>query len=94
MAQVDPDDDAIDRWVVFRYRFDPALRHRRHVIIAAFDNEAEFLAAADAEGCLVRDEIAHGFADAREHVTGMRYRPGHHERQRQLCAERKMRRNR
>ena len=44
MAQVDPDDDDIDRWVVRRYAHDPLRHERRHQVVAAFDNEGQFMA--------------------------------------------------
>ena len=42
MARVDPDEDSICRWVVWRYRYDPDRRERRNVVVAAFDNAREF----------------------------------------------------
>jgi len=44
VAQVDPDDDDIDRWVVRRYAYDPLRHERRHQVVAAFDNEGQFMA--------------------------------------------------
>jgi hypothetical protein len=41
VAQVDPDDDDIDRWVVRRYAYDPLRHERRHQVVAAFDNDSQ-----------------------------------------------------
>lgn len=42
MAEVDPKDDSISRWALHHYRFDPERRQCRNVVIAAYDNEADF----------------------------------------------------
>jgi len=44
VTEVDPSDDSKTRYIVFHYRFDAARRERRNVQVAAFDDEAEFLA--------------------------------------------------
>ena len=38
VAEVDPDEDTIARWVVAHYRYDADRRERRHVVVAAFDS--------------------------------------------------------
>jgi hypothetical protein len=55
VARVDPDDDTIERFIVRHYRYDPQRRERRHVVVAAFDNEREFQACMDG----VQAEIKH-----------------------------------
>jgi hypothetical protein len=35
--------------VVRHYRYDPDRRQRRHVVVAAFDNESEFMARIQQE---------------------------------------------
>lgn len=77
MARVDPDDDAIRRFIVHHYRYDPQRRERRHVVVAAFDNEPEFLACLER----VRDEIERRKScgepvDPREHASGIVHEPG------------------
>ncbi len=42
MARVDPDDDSIRRFVIYRYAYDPVRRERRHQLVAAYDDVAEF----------------------------------------------------
>jgi hypothetical protein len=49
MAQVDPADDSIKRFIVRHYRYDPERRERRHVVVAAFDNEPEYQVRAPRE---------------------------------------------
>jgi hypothetical protein len=43
VATVDPGDDDIERYVVRHYAHDPERHERRHQVIAAFDNEGEFV---------------------------------------------------
>lgn len=81
MPEVDPDDDSITRWVLHHYRFDPQRRQRRNVVVAAYDNEPEFHAAADALHRRVRSEIDAGTRDPRETVSGVLLEPGHLTRQ-------------
>jgi hypothetical protein len=40
---VDPDDDETERYVVRLYAHDPQRHERRHQVVGAFDNKAEFL---------------------------------------------------
>jgi len=47
VAEVNPDDDSIDRWVLWHYRYDLDRRQRRNVVIAAFDNAEELTRKAD-----------------------------------------------
>jgi hypothetical protein len=43
LARVDPQDDEVLHFIVHHYRYDPEPRERRHVMVAAFDNDEEFL---------------------------------------------------
>jgi hypothetical protein len=81
MAQVDPGDDAISRFIVRHYRYDPQRHERRHVVVAAFDNEHEMWAlmqhiAAEIERR--RDEGED--VDPREHASGSQQEPGYRQR--------------
>ena len=83
MADVRADDDTIQRFVVMHYRYDPDRRERRNVVVAAFDNEAEFQArvtslAADLRTRRESDDPP----DVREHISGVVLEPGHHALQR------------
>ncbi len=82
MAQVDPDDDEIERFVVRRYAYDPARRERRNMIVAAFDNSLEFEAAIHAAAANLRRRRESGEdVDSRERVSGVVLRPGDHRKQ-------------
>ena len=78
MARVDSEDDAVERFIVRHYRYDPQRRERRHVVVAVFDNEPEFLACIER----VRAEIerrreACEPVDPREHASGVVHEPGY-----------------
>ncbi len=77
MGQVDPGDDTIWRWVMHHYRFDPAHNQRRNVVVAAYDNAAEFEEELDRYSNRVRAEISAGTRSDREHVSGMATHPGY-----------------
>lgn len=78
MAEVDPEDDAIERFVVRHYRYDPDRRERRHVVVAAFDNEPEFMARIHQESHALDERRASGGqVDPRGHITGVVLEPGH-----------------
>lgn len=44
VTAVDANDDTLDRFVVWHYRFDAERHERRNVVVAAFDGEGEFIA--------------------------------------------------
>lgn len=78
MAEVDPNDDSIWRWVLHHYRYDSERRERRNVVVAAYSNEAEFDDALATYGRRIHDEITAGYRDRKEHVGGVIWHPGHH----------------
>jgi hypothetical protein len=81
MAEVDPEDDAIDRYVVRHYRFDPERRERRHVLDAAYDNDREMRRHLERIASeLARRRAAGERVDRREHATGSVIRPRDRER--------------
>ena len=77
MPQVDPEDDSIWRFVLHHYRFDPARNQRRNVVVAVYDNQAEFDVAIEKLAQFVRSEIAQGIRDPKESVGGTQLHPGH-----------------
>jgi hypothetical protein len=78
MAQVDPENDNIQRFIVRHYRYDPERRERRHVVVAAFDNEPEFQACMQEVGAEIRRRRENGEnVDRREHASGTIYEPGY-----------------
>lgn len=79
VAQVDPRDDKIERFVVHRYAYDPARHERRHMVTAAFDNSAEFEAAIEAETTELRRRRQSGEdVDPQEQISGTVWEPGYH----------------
>jgi hypothetical protein len=78
MAQVDPEDDSIRRFIVRHYRYDPQRRERRHVVVAAFDNEAEYETRLQEEAAEIRRRRDDGEnLDRAEHASGSIYEPGY-----------------
>jgi hypothetical protein len=78
MARVDPEDDTIRRFIVRHFRYDPARRERRHVVVAVFDNELEFLACAERVRAEIGERRESGErVDPREHASGVVYEPGY-----------------
>lgn len=82
MGQVDPDDDEVDRWVVWHYRYDVARSERRNVVIATFDNVAEFEDRIEAERSRLSHRKSAGEAEATEEITGTHMPAGHQARMR------------
>ena len=78
MPEVDPHDDTTWRWVLHHYRYDPERRERRHLVVAAYDNQREHDAAFERLSRLVEAEVARGVRDPAEHVTGRVWHPGFH----------------
>lgn len=71
MSDVDPQDDSLLRYVVQHYRYDPERHERRHVVVAAFDNEREFHAYMDVLAAQLRHRQEMGESlDRNEHVSG------------------------
>jgi hypothetical protein len=82
VAEVDPDDDTLLRYVVQRYAHDPARHERHHQVVAAFDNETEFNALIGTLARGLQDRRAAGEAiDPQEHITGVVLEPNHKRRQ-------------
>lgn len=78
MAEVDPEDDSIERYVVRHYRYDPQRSERRHVVVATFDNEQEFEACIQRENReLERRRASSEQVDPREHISGTFHEPGY-----------------
>jgi hypothetical protein len=75
--------DSIERFIVRHYRYDPERRERRHVVVAAFDNEPEFRACmAGVQAEIRRRREAGEPVDPGEHVSGIVHEPG-------ICAGRR-----
>jgi hypothetical protein len=83
VAAVDPNDDSIQRWVVWHYRYDPDRRERRNVAVAAFDDIDEFHADIEQRAAELRDRRERGeTVDASERISGKSYEAGYQRLQR------------
>lgn len=81
MAQIDPEADDIRRFVIHHYRYDPKRRERRHVVVAAFDNEPEFLACLNSVRAEIDRRKSRGEpVDPREHASGTVHEAGYRRR--------------
>lgn len=81
VARVDPDDDDVLRLVVQHYRYDPERHERRHVTVAAFDDEEEFLACFHTVSTEIECRKSRGEpVDTREHASGAVLEPGYRRR--------------
>lgn len=81
MARVDAEDDSIRRFVVRHYRYDPVRHERRHVVVAAFDNEREFMALLESIRADIEKRRAAGEpVDRNEHASGTVHEPGYRRR--------------
>lgn len=80
MGEVDPRDDSKNRYIVMHFRFDPARRERRNVELAAFDNEAEFLAEHHRRALQLEHDKVLGIAEPQEHIHGVVKGPSSDER--------------
>jgi hypothetical protein len=85
VPEVEPDDDDVQRYIVYHYRYDDERHERRNVVVAAYDNESEFLARIDALNDELRARAARGEGDPRETVSGAVLGPGY---RRQALAQR------
>jgi hypothetical protein len=78
VAAVDPNDDSIQRWVVWHFRYDPERKQRRNVAVAAFDNVNEFNDTVQRLAAQLRDRKERGEpVDPSERIGGTSYEPGH-----------------
>ena len=79
MVEVDPTNDAIDRWIVTWYRFDPKRHERRHTIVAAFDNTAEMEAEVARLNDQLRDLKRAGSSEDVEWIGAVFHHAGYNE---------------
>jgi hypothetical protein len=78
MARVDPADDSIERFIVRHYRYDPQRRERRHVVVAAFDNEQEYRDCINHVQAQIKAGLDNGEpVDPGEHASGVVHEPGY-----------------
>jgi hypothetical protein len=88
VAEVDPGDDTLDRWVVQWYRFDPGRHERRHTIVAAFDNPREMEAEVVRLTERLRERVRAGVSDDAEWISGVHHCAGYKD---EMAAQRAVR---
>jgi hypothetical protein len=76
VAVVDPDDDSLNRYVLYHYRYDPDRNERRNIVVIAYDTEQEFLAEIERYSQLLKHRQRRGEAEPVEHVFGLLKPPG------------------
>jgi hypothetical protein len=88
VAEVDPEDDAVSRFIVRHYAYDPARHERRHQTIVAFDDEMQFEAHIDNANARLRAlQAGDGDVDPLEYYSGV-FKPAgedHHQRLRRIA---------
>lgn len=78
VARVDPEDDTIWRFIACHYRYDPPRRERRNVVVAVFDNRAEYFACLESIRAGIAQRRERGEpVDPREHASGIVHGPGY-----------------
>lgn len=78
MATADYDNDAIRRFVVRRYAYDPERRERRHIVVAVVDNQREFDRFFERYAGELQQRRDDGEqVDPREHISGLVMEPGY-----------------
>ena len=70
MAEVDPLDDSIVRYVIRRHSYDPATRHFKWFDERAFDNKKEFEASLQEAGFELERRQVKGQAHHKEQIMG------------------------
>ncbi len=68
---IDPNDDSLDRWIVWHYRYDPERRERRNVVVACFDNRRVFMKFMERSNAELELAKLDGRADKKEHISGV-----------------------
>jgi hypothetical protein len=77
MACVDHNDDSVRRFIVRHYAYDPGRHERRHILVAAYDNEPEFKEQIDRRSRELKNRRERGESvDPREHISGTCLEPG------------------
>jgi hypothetical protein len=77
MAEVDPLDDAIDRYVISRHKYDPESNHFRWFYEIAYDTKREFERKFDELGEELEVRQLSGEAHFKEQISGIRLEVGY-----------------
>ena len=76
MPLVDPNDDSVLRFVLEHFRYDPERHQRRNVVVAAYDNEPEFLRAFSELNAELAKGKQDGSVESNESISGRVKPPG------------------
>jgi hypothetical protein len=72
VAEIDPEDDAVSRYIVRHYAYDQARHERRHQTIVAFDDRMQFEAHIDNANARLRAlQAVDGDVDPLEYYSGV-----------------------
>jgi hypothetical protein len=77
MGIVDLNDDTVDRYVVWHYRFDESTSHFRKIPLAAFSTSREARRLFEVESQELLKKKESGLADAREYISSDQKKRGH-----------------
>lgn len=75
--EVDFEDDSIDRWCVFHYRFDPERNEVRHVLLKAFSSRREMMKFMKIASAALQKRKEAGGIPNHEHISGRCLEAGH-----------------
>lgn len=71
VAEIDPDDDTLHRYVLHWYRYDLERRERRNTAVAAYDDEREFTRHFDELRARLEEPKASGLSEPVEDISGV-----------------------
>jgi hypothetical protein len=77
MAEVDPLDDALDRYAITRHKYDPETNHFRWFYEIAYDNKREYERKFDELGQELEVRQLSGEAHFKEQISGIRLEVGY-----------------
>ena len=77
VAQVDINDDKIDKYIVWHYRFDEITSHFKRMPLAAFSTSREAKKLFKIESGILQKRKNAGLADAREYISSDQMVRGH-----------------
>jgi hypothetical protein len=77
MAEVDPFDDSIVRYVIERHRYDPETKHFRWFYESAYDNKREFKKQLQEAFDALEIRRVNGNAHIKEELAGVTLEIGH-----------------
>jgi hypothetical protein len=77
MAEVDPFDDSVVRYVIKRHKYDPKTKHYRWFYQCAYDNETEYRKAFNEIGDALEELRLRGEVQHKDQIAGVRLEIGY-----------------